>query len=227
MLYILNQKSHFTKEELLLYRKEIEKYPLKDNVVFAPSTCFLPLLEGFSLAAQDVSPFQVGAYTGDVNASSLASLGVSYVLIGHSERRKYWKEDIDLLEQKIRRVLEASMIPILCIGETKEEYQNGKTIESLEKSLLIFERFPQEMWKNIIIAYEPIWSIGTGKSLEKESIEKIVSWIKGKVLTKVLYGGSLYFPLIQELRKNTSLDGFLIGGMSLKVEEIIRLLQES
>lgn len=227
MLYILNQKSNFTKEEIIAYQNIVREFPYKENVVFAPSTCFLPFFEGLSLAAQDVSPYKRGAHTGDVNAESLASLGVSYVLVGHSERRSDWKEEETLIKKKIEQVLNASMTPVLCIGETKEEYEDLKTKEVLEQELSIFSSFPQEVWKKIIVAYEPVWAIGTGSTLDEVSIQKMVDWMKSKVFTKVLYGGSVTMESLKKLQKIPSLDGFLIGGMSLKIEEVVKLLQES
>ncbi len=227
MIYLLNLKSHFTKESFLAYQEEIRKFPSNPHVVFAPPTCFLPYLEGFSLASQDISAYPEGSYTGEVNGKMLSSLGVQYVLIGHSERRNYFHESELLLKKKVEEAIASGITPVLCIGESQEIHQSGKTLEFLEGEVSFLSTFPQDVWKKIILAYEPIWAIGTGKVIEKESLEKIVSFLKERYSVPVFYGGSLTFDLLQEFKSLQNLDGFLIGGMSLKVEEVKKLLQES
>ena len=227
MLYVLNQKSHFTKQEILKYRQKLSHLPLKENVIFAPSMCFLPFFENFSLCAQDVSPFPTGAYTGEEAAKSLASLGVSYGIVGHSERRTYFNENNELLEQKMAQIFNAGMTPILCIGESLEDYQQGNTKEVLQKQLQVLFSFPQEMWKKAIIAYEPIWAIGTGKVIDVKLLEEITLFIKQQTGSRVLYGGSIQLTKIHDFQKIPTLDGFLIGGMSLQVDDVIQLIQNA
>ena len=227
MRYVLNFKSNFTKESILAYKEALEKHPKKDNVIFAPPFCFLPLLEGYSLASQDISRYQEGAYTGEVSGNALKSLGVRCAIIGHSERRKYLKEDEVVFAKQIEQAIASGITPIYCIGETKEEHDSGRTLEALEGQLSFLFTFPQEMWKKVIVAYEPIWAIGTGKAITPNELEKIIAFLKEKIEVPLLYGGSINSSNLEQFKTLPHLDGFLIGGMSLKIEEVLSLLQES
>ena len=224
MIYVLNQKSNMTLSLQEQYLKEIRKYPQSDNVVYAPSFCYLSLYQGLPLASQDISMYQMGAYTGEISSKSLKSLGVSYAIIGHSERRGYFKEDETILCEKLKRAFEEGITPILCIGESEEAYKNKKTQEVLKEELSIQRFFPQEVWKKVILAYEPIWAIGTGKSIQKEELETLLSWIKEETDCSILYGGSVNLETISSFKNLKNLDGFLIGGMSLDVEKVKKLL---
>ncbi len=226
MLYVLNQKSHLTKEEQEKYTQEIRKLPRNPHVVFAPSTCYLPLYENLPLASQDISAYEMGAYTGEVSAESLKSLGVSYCIIGHSERRNYFHETNDVFQKKITQALRQGMTPIFCIGETEEEHESGRTKEILTKELSLLSFFPQELWKKIVIAYEPIWAIGTGKSIQKQELEAIVTWLKQQTNCLVLYGGSVQLETIESFQEIPHLDGFLIGGMSTDLVKVIQLIKD-
>ena len=194
------------------------------NVYFAPSFIYLSKFVNNNLVAvsQDVSSYANGAYTGDVSAQELKSMGVNYSIVGHSERRKYY-HDSKLVNEKIKRLLEEEMIPILCIGETREERDNNKEIEVIESELdEAFKDIDNNLIANIIIAYEPIWSIGTGIVPINEEIEEIIlhikRYVKSKYLVdvKVLYGGSVNNKCIGELEKIDIVDGYLVGGCSLK-----------
>ena len=194
------------------------------NVYFAPSFIYLSKFVNNNLVAvsQDVSSYANGAYTGDVSAQELKSMGVNYSIVGHSERRKYY-HDSKFVNEKIKRLLEEEMIPILCIGETREERDNNKEIEVIESELdEAFKDIDNNLIANIIIAYEPIWSIGTGIVPTNEEIEEIIlhikRYVKSKYLVdvKVLYGGSVNNKCISELEKIDIVDGYLVGGCSLK-----------
>ena len=220
--------SYYEIEKYINYFKEKEY----SNVFFAPSSIYLQKFvdEGLNVASQDVSAYDVGAFTGDIAAFQLKNLGVNYSIVGHSERRKYFHDD-ELVNKKIIRLLEQEMKPILCIGENKEERDNKKYLEIIEKEIKdAFNNIQKEYLKDIIIAYEPIWSIGTGVIPTNEEIEEVISYIKKYVKDnygfdiKVLYGGSVNNKCIETLEKIENVDGYLVGGCSLKYEEFENLI---
>ncbi len=184
------------------------------------------------LGAQDVAAYDRGAYTGEVAASDLASLGVKYVLIGHSERRSYLQEEDKLLAGKIKMVITNKMIPVLCVGENAVERKKGRTaiiIKAQLKGTLQF--LSAKELKTLLIAYEPVWSIstsGTGlictpaEALRVKAI--IVDWCRraGLKKTPVLYGGSVNPDNISTFLKD--FDGFLVGGASLKAESFSKIV---
>lgn len=217
---------------------EIEEYInyFKDknysNVLFAPSSIYLTKFTENSLncAAQDVSSYENGAYTGDISASQLKSIGVSYSIVGHSERRKYYQDDL-FVNKKIIHLLEQGINPILCVGETKEERESNQTINIIENEInKAFDNIKSEYLKEIIIAYEPIWSIGTGLVPSNNEIEEVILHIKNYIKknyslsSKVLYGGSVNNNCINKLEEINSLDGYLVGGCSLKYMEFDKLI---
>ena len=227
-LIVGNLKMNLLQNEINDYLGEVLKYSFP-NVVYCPSSIYLKMFVDNNLitGSQDVSAYEQGAYTGDVGASQLSSLGVKYVIIGHSERRKYY-DDEKYLNAKHKLCIKNGLIPILCIGENKEEYLQKKTIKVLEKQLDILENIDVS---KIIIAYEPIWSIGTGVLASNEEIYKITSHIKKYIYDKyqhtpkVLYGGSVNNQNIRELENILNIDGYLIGGCSIKVLEFIDLIK--
>ena len=214
--------------EYINYFKE-KKY---SNAMFAPSNIYLEAFQksGLTIVSQDVSCFNDGAYTGDVSASQLKSMGINYSIIGHSERRKYYRDD-ELVNEKMKRLMENDITPILCIGESKEERELGKEKEVTSKEIDdAFLNIDKSFLKNIIIAYEPIWSIGTGLIPNNNQIYEIISHIKKYTNEKygfipcVLYGGSVNNKCIEELEKIDNVDGYLVGGCSLKYLEFEKLI---
>lgn len=233
MLIVLNHKMNLTYQDVLDYEKKLNDRNYKDTVVVCPSSAYLPIFQGnnYKLGSQDVSAYEKGSHTGDIASSQLKSLNVSYCLVGHSERRKYYKECNKIINQKIKNLLAEDITSILCIGETKEERNDNKLKEVLIKDIAeCFQDLKKENIENIVIAYEPIWSIGTGVVPTNQDIEEVVSFIKKyiknhyQVDIKVLYGGSINESNYNTFKTITSLDGFLIGGFSLKVEELKELL---
>lgn len=188
------------------------------------------------LGAQDCSISESGAYTGEVSPKHLKNLGLSYVILGHSERRQYFAETDELINKKIIAAQANRLIPILCIGETLEEKKSGKTKEVLSKQLTTAFKGVKP---SLIIAYEPVWAIGTGKLAEAEEVEEIHKFIKEiarqilKKAVKVIYGGSVSLipPAgnsgsgIKGFKKIKNLDGFLVGGGSLKTAEFYKICQ--
>jgi len=216
--------------EYLEYFKD-KKY---SNVYFAPSNIYLKdfINNGFNTIAQDVSSYTSGAYTGDVSANMLKSIGINYSLVGHSERRKYYNDDL-FINEKIKRLLEENIIPILCIGENLEERNNNTYLEVIKKEIEeAFKNIDKNKLKSVIIAYEPIWSIGTNKIPSNEEIEEITKFIKEYVFKnylfniKVLYGGSVNNNNVDILNKIGIIDGYLVGGCSIKKEEFNDLIRK-
>jgi len=195
------------------------------NVIFAPSSIYLLKFveNGLKTASQDVSFAPIGAYTGDVSASQLKSIGILYSIVGHSERRKYYHDD-NYINNKLQKLIENKITPILCIGETKEERDAGVTFEILKKEIdAAFDSL--NSLTGIIIAYEPIWSIGTGVVPTNEEISETICFIKDYINqkysseNKVLYGGSVSNKNINELEKIKVIDGYLVGGCSIKKDD--------
>ncbi|MCL4135919.1 UNVERIFIED_CONTAM: hypothetical protein GTU68_032898 [Idotea baltica] len=142
-------------------------------------------------------------------------MGGEYIIIGHSERRKYHHEDGEFLKSKLKRAVDSGLKVIFCIGESEYEYRDGKTMGVLESQLTGIE-------SDIIIAYEPVWAIGTGLTPTVSEIDNVVSHLK-KTYKTVLYGGSVSSANIDEISDNTSVDGFLVGGASTKAEELKKI----
>ena len=180
------------------------------------------------LGAQNVSKTSCGAYTGEVSATQLKSMGVKYCIVGHSERRKYQHETDEEINQKVKLLLKEEIIPIICVGEEKEERETNRQNEVIAKELEeALKDLTIEEKKKVIIAYEPIWAIGTGLIPTNEEIEKIINLIKCHLPnTKVLYGGSANENNIEELRKISVIDGYLLGGISLKLEKLDIFLEK-
>ena len=204
------------------------------NVYFAPSNIYLLKFidNNLNTVSQDVSKEKNGAFTGDVSANQLKNIGISYSIVGHSERRQYYNDDV-LINSKLIRLLEEEISPILCIGESKEERENNTYIEKLEKQIdTAFENIKKEFLLKIIIAYEPIWSIGTGLVPKNDEIEdvirKVKDYIKEKysIDLKVLYGGSVNNKNIDTLEEINNIDGYLVGGCSLKINEFNELIEK-
>ena len=175
------------------------------------------------LGAQDCHWEQQGAFTGEVSSKMLRSLGVKYVIIGHSERRKYFNESDEMINKKIKAVLKTKLIPILCIGEKKGENAKKIVSEQLKKDL---KGIVKKDLKKIIIAYEPVWAIGTGNFCSAEKANKIRQFIKQKLNNKILYGGSVNSSISNNYIK-IGFDGLLVGGASLNAKEFIKIVKNA
>jgi len=213
---------------------------LRPKVIIAPPFTHLKEIalkvNSIFVSAQNCSSYKKGAYTGEVSAEMLSSIGVKYVIIGHSERRAYFKEDNASLAAKVNIAFENELIPIYCCGETLEERESGKLFDVVKQQIEegIFHLSP-ELFSKLIIAYEPVWAIGTGKTASPEQagemhefIRKLVEAKYGKELaekTPVLYGGSVNAANAQQLFATPHIDGGLVGGASLKAEEFIQIIK--
>ncbi|MCI7702302.1 MAG: triose-phosphate isomerase [Tenericutes bacterium] len=229
MIIALNNKSNLTKEEFLKYKEDIQKLNFKtSNVILIPSNIYLAAanIPNISLGSQNVSMYEMGPHTGEVSASQLKQLGVSYCLVGHSERRKEQHETNIEIRNKIKNLLNQGIIPILCIGETKEEKNTAHTViyQELQEALI---GLTEEELKKVIIAYEPVWSIGTGLIPTSTEIESIVTKIKETYPNNlVLYGGSVTLENIEKLTQENAVDGYLLGGLSLQLDKVQILIDK-
>lgn len=221
-----NPKSLKEAEDLLNSIKQ----EIDSNVVICPPSIFLSALveeKSVFFGAQNCF-YKEGAFTGENSVSMLEDLGVKYVILGHSERRNVFKETNEEINLKLKRVLESKIIPILCIGEKNEEREGGRTFEVLGEQL---EKCLKDITnaENIILAYEPVWAIGTGKSAQVSDIKEVREFLKKKVpdSVKILYGGSVdsnnVYPYIAEAQ----MEGVLVGGASLNSEEFLKLIKSA
>ena len=188
------------------------------------------------IGAQNVHFEEKGAYTGEVSAKMLKSIGVEYVIIGHSERRQYFAETDETVNKKIKAALANGLKPIVCVGETLEQRESGKTVEIItNQTKLALEGLTREQVKGIIIAYEPIWAIGTGKTATSEdannsikAIRKEIANIYGSEVAEeviIQYGGSVKSSNAKELFACSDIDGGLVGGASLKPDEFSKIVK--
>ena len=189
-----------------------------------------------ALAAQNVNPNPSGAYTGEVSLSMLADFNVKFVIIGHSERRQMFGETDEFINQKALAILNAGLIPIICCGETLEQREQGVTDTHLASQITkAFKGISAEDAAKSVIAYEPIWAIGTGKSCDAVKANRTIGEIR-KVIAKlysqdvadkirILYGGSVKPSTIVEQMAQSEIDGGLIGGASLKADSFVELIK--
>ena len=187
------------------------------------------------IGAQNMHFAETGAYTGEVSGKMLKAIGVEYVIIGHSERRQYYNETDETVNKKIKAAFEYELKPIVCVGETLEEREAGKTEEKITtQTRLALEGLSNEQVKNTIIAYEPIWAIGTGKTATSEdannsikAIREEIKRIYGEVVSNeviIQYGGSVKSSNAKELFTTSDIDGGLVGGASLKPDEFSKIV---
>jgi len=212
------------------------------DVVVAPPFLTIPAAaqalagSNIALGAQNMYFEQKGAFTGEVSAAMLRCFGVSYVIVGHSERRHIFNEDDDSVGRRAAGVAAARMTPILCVGETAEERDAGRSVEVVLRQLQHgLSHFSREHAHHVVIAYEPVWAIGTGRTATPEQAQNIHSAIR-KALSdslghdtgaaiRILYGGSVTADNIDTLMAKPDIDGALVGGASLKAESFARIVR--
>ena len=187
------------------------------------------------VGAQNMHFCDSGAYTGEISADMLTEIGVSYVIIGHSERRQYFAETDETVNRKIKKALEKNLIPIVCVGESLEEREAGSTFEIVKNQVVkaLADLSDEDMLK-VVFAYEPIWAIGTGKTATSEQANEVCKFIRDcvselynkEIAEKViiLYGGSMNAQNAEELLAQTDVDGGLIGGASLKAADFSSII---
>ncbi len=216
-------------------------YSKTDVVVIPPYTdlrSVQTVIEGdklkIALGAQDVAVYESGAYTGEISATMLSKLGVKYVVVGHSERREYHGESDDLVGQKGKAVLAKGMIPIICCGEVLEVRKNGQHVDHVVSQLKgALAGYTKDEAKKVVIAYEPVWAIGTGEVATPADAEEVSAAIRELLETmfdketadaiRILYGGSVKSSNVKEIMAEPNVDGALVGGASLNADEFAKI----
>ena len=184
------------------------------------------------LAAQDVSAHDSGAYTGEVSAAMLKELGVRYAIVGHSERRQYHGETDELVASKAQRALSCGITPIVCVGETLAEREAGKTDEVVKRQLAAVIHANGHCVSEIVVAYEPVWAIGTGKTASPDQAQQVHAVLRAQLKAasasadriQLLYGGSMNAANARDLLAQPDIDGGLIGGAALKAQDFLTII---
>ena len=238
-----NWKMFKTRDEainfILQVNNRVPSIDQVDSVICAQFTVLRCLvkrqLENLRIGAQNMHFADEGAYTGEVSGLMLKSIGVSYVIIGHSERRAMFNETDESINKKLHKAFEVELTPILCVGESLEEREGGLTEKKLEGQLVKdLEGLTKEQVANMVIAYEPIWAIGTGKTATSQVADETCGFVRSVIAKlygqatadaiRIQYGGSVKTSNIDELMSMPNIDGALVGGASLKPEDFITLV---
>ncbi len=239
--YVANWKMAVSYEHAQRLAAEFEQQPLLlkdslDKFILCPSFPALNLFGKLAqenrilLGAQDCSPYLNGAYTGDVDALSLKQVGCTYCIVGHSERRNLHHETPELIAQKVSQLQLNQITPIVCVGETAEEKENGLTLRALQHQLQPVLTVSAATQGPLIIAYEPVWAIGSGAQPTHEEITSIIDSIQAYSVTilnspvPVFYGGSVNATTIHALKKIPALDGVLIGSASTDFHSLQKIV---
>ena len=188
---------------------------------------------GIALGAQDVSQHESGAYTGDVSAAMLKELGARYVIVGHSERRQYQGETDAQVAVKAQRALAAGLTPIVCVGETLQEREQGETESVVGRQLSAVIQLNGKRLADLVVAYEPVWAIGTGRTATPEQAQTVHAALRALLAAadlqaagvRILYGGSMNAGNAAELLAQPDIDGGLIGGASLKARDFLKIIE--
>lgn len=239
-----NWKMFKTRDEALQFilpvANEMPSNQLVDSVICAQFTVLRCLTkrqgENLRIGAQNMHYLDEGAYTGEVSAPMLKGINVSYVIIGHSERRAMFNETDEAINKKLHKAFEYDITPILCVGETLEHRESNKTEEVLENQLVNdLKGLKASDVESLVIAYEPIWAIGTGKTATSEMANETCGFVRSVVAklygdevaqkVRIQYGGSVKTSNIEELMSMPEIDGALIGGASLKAADFITLVK--
>ena len=224
MIVMLNNKCNLNKEEFLNYLEDLKTIRTEEDLIVCPSTINLSMYDNsiFPLGAQNVSKYITGPHTGEISSKQLKSYGVKYCIVGHSERRQEQNESNKDTNEKIKMLLNEGITPVLCVGETKEERDNNTYKELITKEINdAIKDLNEEEQESIIVAYEPIYSIGTGIIPKNNEIEEIFKLIKEILPTnKILYGGSANENNIDKLKQKKEIDGYLLVGLSLNITKL-------
>ncbi len=221
----------------LLEKKELGKNTL---MILCPPFPYLEMVSDYSndsyfmVGAQNVNDNEKGAYTGEVSAEMLSSMDIEYCIVGHSERRAYYGETDAMIAKKVDQLLKHEIRPIVCCGEVLEEREAGKQFDVVKRQITdgLFH-LSAEQFKGLVIAYEPVWAIGTGKTATPEQAQEIHAFIRKTIADKygkevadeisILYGGSCKPSNAKELFANPDVDGGLIGGAALQAEDFVNI----
>jgi triosephosphate isomerase len=238
----MNKDIHETANLIVELMDRMKDFKNQVDVVICPPYTSLVVAKSLvkdspiKLGAQNMSQYDDGAYTGEISATMLTAIGCQYVILGHSERRQYFKETDDLINSKLRKALSIGLTPIACIGETLEEREAGVTDKVITTQIKgVLRELSSSEVEKIIIAYEPVWAIGTGKNATPEQanqVHKLIRKLIGQLYSwslaeKILvqYGGSMNAQNAASLLSQSDIDGGLIGGASLKSDAFISIIQ--
>lgn len=185
-----------------------------------------------NVAAQDVSQHEAGAYTGEVSAAMLRDFGVSYVLVGHSERRQYHGESDVVVAEKAQRALASGITPVICVGETLQEREAGHTEAVVKRQLAAVIHLNGHCISEVVVAYEPVWAIGTGRTASPEQAQAVHAVLRAQLSAasehadriRLLYGGSMNAANAAQLLAQPDIDGGLVGGASLKAPDFLQII---
>ena len=232
-----NWKMNMTPSEAVKLCEDLKVVVKSDDVdvvYCVPAIDIVPVVEAVKgtnvcVGAENMYFEEKGAYTGEISASMLVDAGVKYVILGHSERREYFKEDDELLNKKVKKAFETGLTPILCCGETLEQREMGVTMDWIRLQIKSdLAGVPADQVKTMVIAYEPIWAIGTGKTATTEQAEEVCKGVRECVAemydqatadaVRIQYGGSVNAGNAAELFAQPDIDGGLVGGASLKAD---------
>ncbi|MBE6137010.1 MAG: triose-phosphate isomerase [Erysipelotrichaceae bacterium] len=241
-----NWKMNKIRDEALQFVYAVgEKLPSNsqlDSIICAPAIILRDLVkrqgDNLRIGGQNMHAKECGAYTGEISPIMLKSTGVEYVILGHSERRQYFNETNETVNEKVLAALANDLRPIICVGESLEEREQNKTNEVLyEQVTKAFVNVDPKDIDDIIIAYEPIWAIGTGKVASSDMADEACGYIRSLIekifdhsiaeRVRILYGGSVSTATVDELMAKEHIDGALVGGASLKEEDFIRLCESA
>jgi triosephosphate isomerase len=238
----MNKTFQDAEELVSTIAEELDGVDTKCEVVLCPPFTYLEMASdyadesGLQIAAQNVSEYTQGAYTGEVSADMLASIEIGYCIVGHSERRKYFGEINAQLALKVENLLEHAIKPIFCIGELLDERNSNSHFEVVKQQLSegLFQ-LNEDEFSEVVVAYEPVWAIGTGVTATSAQAQEMHAYIRqlitekyGKTVadnTTILYGGSCNAKNAKELFANPDVDGGLIGGASLVAEDFIKIVK--
>ena len=223
-----NWKSNGNRQDKLKLLSALKKVKTNTKIILClPFTLLYGDKTKVSIGAQDISLYPNGAYTGDISGEMLKDAGVKYVIVGHSERRKYHHETNEIVKNKANIAIQNGITPIVCIGESESDHKNGKTKSVIKKMLT--ESIPDS--GNFIVAYEPHWAIGTGITPTKSEVESIHNMIfdvlKGlnRTRTPILYGGSIKASNVKKFIDIPHVDGLMAGRASLKPETFLPIIK--
>lgn len=226
--------------QLINQLKDSVPAALSSQVAVLPPAIYIPLVKellnqsAINLGAQNVYPKDSGAYTGEISAPMLKDFNCRYVLVGHSERRQLFGEDENFVAHKFHHVKNHGMIPVLCVGETLDQREKGQTEQIIAKQLLAVKEYDADCFRNCIIAYEPVWAIGTGKTASPELVQEVHQHIRSLVAISnrddaeqitLLYGGSVNEGNARALFSMPDVDGGLVGGASLNANQFLEIVK--
>jgi len=235
-----NWKMHGTAKSAAKLASQIAAYSgEKPEIMVFPSYICIPAVASvlsestdIAIGAQNLSHHSEGAYTGEISGQMLAEIGCSHVLVGHSERRTYNAEDNNLVANKFAAAQKSGLTPILCVGETLQQREDRIQLQVIEEQITaVVERVGLQAVCDAIIAYEPVWAVGTGENATPDQAQQVHSFIRAQlgdngISTQLLYGGSINAQNAADLFAQPDIDGGLVGGASLEAEHFMKIAQQ-